>query len=242
MKLKDTVIVITGASSGLGKTLALLLAKEGAKLALVARSQKNLQQLKKEIIQSGGIAELFVCDIQDVAQVKKTIKAVIQTFQTIDILINNAGIWTDNSLEEKHPERRKIAFDTNALGSIQCTYEVLPLFKKNNAGYIFNVISTAGASDTPAGDNSFWLTYGATKWALTGFTKDLRTSLQKTSIKVSSFFPGGFESNLYESAAIDQSHNQPWMMKTADIAEIILFALTRPSDVLMEKIVVTKVF
>lgn len=242
MKLKNKVIIVTGASQGLGKVLAIQLAQEGAKVALVARSRALLIQVKKEIIQAGGQAEVFICDIRDLPQIKKTMTAIVKKFQHIDILINNAGIWTDNELEVKQPERRKLAFDTNALGNIQFTDEVLPLFKSQNSGYIFNVISSAGASDVPAGDNRFWQTYGATKWAMTGFTNALRSSLIDTNIKVTGFFPGGFESNLYENADRPDAHTQPWMMKTADIADIIVFALTRPSDVLMEKIVVTKMF
>ena len=75
---------------------------------------------------------------------------------------------------------------------------------------------------------------------MVGYTQALRESLRDTNIKVIQYFPGGFESNLYENAGRENSHNQPWMMKTEDVAEIILFALTRPKDVYMEKIVVSK--
>src|SRR5207302_2027127 len=102
--------------------------------------------------------------------------------------------------------------------------------------------STSGIEDTTARDNQYWQTYGATKWAMTGFTNALRDSLQKKNIKVTGFFPGGFDSNLYENAGRPDAHNQPWMMTTEDIADIIQFVLTRPSDVLIEKIVVTKMF
>ena len=109
-----------------------------------------------------------------------------------------------------------------------------------NQGYIFNVISTAGALNTPSVNNSLWKTYGATKWAMTGFTKALRDSLKDTKIKISAFHPGGFESMLYEKAKRLNSHSQPWMMKTSDVADIVVFALTRPDDVLVESITVTK--
>jgi NADP-dependent 3-hydroxy acid dehydrogenase YdfG len=174
-------------------------------------------------------------------EVKKTVSSILKDFKSIDILINNAGIWTDEELEEKNPELRKIVLETNALGNIQFTYEVLPHFQKKNAGYIFNVISTAGASDTPAGNNVLWKTYGASKWAMTGFTKALREGLQGTKIKVTAFHPAGFESMLYEKAKRLNAHKQPWMMKTDDVAEVVVFALTRPDDVMMEKIFVNKV-
>jgi uncharacterized protein len=241
MSIKDKVIIITGASSGLGATLAEKVAIEGAKVALVARSKEKLEKVKQNIESNGGVAVISICDIRELSQVQKTVKDIISRFGQIDILVNNAGIWTDDDLEKGNPARRKEAFEINALGNIQFTDEVLPYFMDKNSGYIFNVISTSGVADIPAGNNRDWQTYGATKWAMTGFTKTLRDKLQGTKIKVTGFFPGGFESNLYEKAGIQNPHNQPWMMKTEDVADVIVFALTRPSDVLMERIIVTKI-
>lgn len=241
MSIKNKVVVITGASSGLGAALVEKVAADGAKVALVSRSKEKLEKVKQAIGSAGGEAEVFVCDIRDFSQVQKTVEDIIFHFGKIDILVNNAGIWTDDELEKERPELRKEAFETNALGNIQFTDEVLPYFIKKNSGYIFNVISTSGVADIPAGDNKNWQTYGATKWAMTGFTKTLMDKLQGTKIKVTGFFPGGFESDLYESAGRQNPHNQPWMMKTEDVVDIIVFALTRPSDVLMERIIVTKI-
>lgn len=239
MKLIDKVIIITGASSGLGETLAYKITEVGAKVALVARSKEKLENVRKRIIKKGGIAEYFVCDITELKQVKKTTRKIIQKFRTIDILVNNAGIWTDENLEKDNPLLRKKALETNTLGNIQFTYEVLPILKKQKFGYIFNVISTAGTESSSSG-NLLWKTYGATKWAMTGFTKALIDELKNSKIKITSFYPGGFESSLYENAGRPNPHNQPWMMKTEDVADIIVFALTRPNDVLMEKIIVCK--
>ena len=77
---------------------------------------------------------------------------------------------------------------------------------------------------------------------MTGFTNALQIELAETNIKVTGFFPGGFDSNIFENAEMTDAHDQPWMMKTEDVADIIVFALTRPDDMLMEKIVVTKKF
>ncbi|PIV09836.1 hypothetical protein COS31_00515 [Candidatus Roizmanbacteria bacterium CG02_land_8_20_14_3_00_36_15] len=240
MKLKNKVIVITGSGSGLGKCLASKVAREGASVALVARTEKELKEVKKQIEKDAGTAEYFICDIRDLSQIKRTVKKIFQQFKNVDILINNAGIWSDDELEKKDPERRKLTLETNILGNINFTYQFLPYFKKRNQGYIFNVISSAGYESTSS-SNVFWKTYGASKWAMTGFTKAVRDELQKTKIKVTGFFPGGFDSMLYEKSKRPYSHNQPWMMKTDDVADIIVFALTRPDDVLMERIVVSKI-
>lgn len=240
MKLTNKVIVITGAGSGLGREVAVKAAKEGATIALISRTEKELKEVKETIMKNGGKAAYFICDVRDVKVVKETIHNILNNYKHIDILVNNAGIWTDEELEKKDPQRRKTALETNTLGTINFTYEVLPYFKEKNKGYIFNVISTAGASDTPAGNNVRWKTYGASKWALTGFTKALREDLVGTKVKVTAFHPGGFDSMLYEKAKRPDAHKQPWMMKTSDVTDIIIFALTRPDDVLMEKIIVTK--
>ena len=225
----------------MGKSLAVKVAALGAKVVLIARNEKELKQVKEEIQNKKGIAEYYICDIAKLDQVRKTLKKIFNKFKQIDILVNNAGIWTDENLEIKKPERRKKVFENNVLGHINFTNEIMPYFKKRNEGYIFNVISTSGIGDIPSGNNVLWKTYGATKWAMTGFTKAVRDELKDTKIKVTGFHPGGFDSMLYEKAKRSNPHNQPWMMKTDDVADIIVFTLTRPKDVLMERIIVTKI-
>jgi len=237
MKLENKVIVITGSSQGLGEALAYQAAKEGAKIALVARTESLLKKVKNKIQKKGRQAEYFVCDIRNWKEVKETVKKILEQFKKIDILVNNAGVWTDEEMEKKNPERRKVALEINTLGHIHFTKEVLPSMKKKNKGYIFNIISNAAVADH---NNAPFQTYGAAKWAMAGFTKSLRDSLKNTKIKVSGFYPGGIDTNLYENAGRVDAHNQPWMMKKEDVAEIIIFALTRPSDVLMERLVITK--
>src|SRR3989344_3088665 len=239
MNLKDKVVLITGSNQGLGKALAKKLAERGSKVILIARRENLLKEVKDEIVKSGGVANYFVCDIRDGKEVKQTIKEVVNKYRNIDILVNNAGVWTDDELEQKKPESRKNAFETNVLGQIQVTEEVLPHLNKEES-LIFNTISTAGVPDLPSGNNLLWKSYGASKWGMVGYTQALRESLRETNTQVIQYFPGGFESNLYENAGRENPHNQPWMMNTEDVVDIILFALTRPKDVYIEKIVVSK--
>ncbi len=238
--LKNKVIVITGASQGLGEEIAYLVADEGAKVALVARNEDLLNKVQMKIQRNGGKAKIFVCDIRVQHEIEETVAIIEEELGTIDILVNNAGIWTDDELEHTKSDLRRQAFDTNALGNINFTCQILPKMKKRNEGYIFNVVSTAGFNGIPEGNNVYWKVYGATKWALTGFTKSLREELAETGIKVTGFFPGGFDSNLYENAQRESPHKQPWMMKTKDVAAVVLFALTRPADVCLSEIVVVK--
>lgn len=237
MKLKDKVVVITGASQGLGECLAYKLASEKARVILVARTEKLLKKVENKIEKEGGNAGYFVCDIRNLSQIKKTVGKIKDKFGKVDVLVNNAGVWTDEDLEMKSPELRRNAFETNALGHINFTYEILPLLKKRKSSHIVNVISGAGVSSA---DNTFWKTYGATKWAMVGFSKAMRETLRDTKVKLTEFLPGAFESNLYENVGRSKPHKQPWMMKTENVADIIVFALTRPDDVYMESIHVSK--
>lgn len=240
MKLKDKIVVITGSNQGLGAMISKKIASEGARVILIARRENLLKSVQTEIVKNGGFADYFVCDIRNPKQVKDTVKSILQKYKEVDVLINNAGVWTDDELEKTRLELRENAFKTNVFGHINVTEELLPYLKRKDESVVFNVISTAGVSDIPSGNNTLWKSYGASKYGMVGYTQALRESLRDSSVKVVQYFPGGFESNLYENAGRDNPHNQPWMMKTEDVAEIILFALTRPKDVYIEKIVVSK--
>ncbi|KKP70097.1 hypothetical protein A2X44_00035 [candidate division CPR3 bacterium GWF2_35_18] len=237
MNLKNKVVIITGASQGLGKAIAYKLSHEGAKIALVARTEKLLMEVKNRIVNSGGVAEYFICDISNNQQIEKTVQDILNKLGKIDILVNNAGVWTDENLEKEHPEYRKRAFEVNTLGHINFTYTVLPHFQDQNSGHIFNVISNAGLLEK---DNVRWKSYAATKHAMTGFTKSLRDSLAKTKIQVTGFFPGGIDTNLYENVGRQDAHNQPWMMKAEDVADCVAFVLNRPNDVYVESLIISK--
>lgn len=240
MDLAKKSILITGAAQGLGKQLAKKLAKKNARIILLDKNKKKLAKTAGEISKIGKTADYFVCDIRENDSIKNSISSVLQQHKTIDILINNAGIWTDDELEKSDPDRRLDVLKTNILGQIQITETLLPHLKKQERSTIFNIISSAGVLGIPAGDNSNWKTYGASKWGLTGYTHALRDSLRDTNIKVVQFFPGGFESNLYEGAGRTDPHDQPWMMKASDVADIVLFTLSRPDDVYIEQLTVSK--
>jgi len=233
-------VLITGATHGLGKVLAEKIASGGGKLILVARNQGLLEKVKQEIQKSGAVqAATYACDVRNIDAVH-VVMAEIMKAHDIDVLINNAGIWTEDELEADHPELRRAALETNTIAHVEITEALLPHFRKKNSGHIFNVISASGASDSPSGDNSSWRAYGASKWAMRGYTNALLSLLKDTKIKVTGFYPGGFDSNIFETAGNKDAHDQPWMMNIGDVADVALFTLTRPADVLMETVVVTK--
>jgi ribitol 2-dehydrogenase len=232
-------VVVTGAASGLGRCLAHQLGDLGCRLALVDADAERLQHVADAI----GSAEAYACDIADLDAVAATFAAIAERFDgALEVLVNNAGIWTDDEIEARDPDRRRTAFLVNALGPIQVTEAALPLIRASaQPGQVLNVISSSGASDTTANDNRRWSTYGATKSALAGWTTTLTAQLAPEAIKVSGVFPGGFESGMYESAgSADEHHDAVWMMRTEDVADVLVFVLTRPVDVQVERLLVTK--
>ncbi len=235
--MKDKIVVITGASEGLGKASAIKLAAEGAQVVLIAHNPDELQEVAKKI---GGKASFYVCDVSLPEQIQQTVEKILNDLGHVDILINNAGVWTDEELEKTNPALRRRVFEVNTLGTIEFVKALEPHFREQNSAHILNVISTGGTNDTSSGDNTLWQSYGASKWALAGFTRALKDSLDGTGVKVTGFYPGGFESSLYDKAGRPNPHDQPWMMRTEDVADALIFCLTRPADVLVEKLVVTK--
>lgn len=232
MDITNKVVVITGASKGLGRELAIQLARENVKLALIARSEKELKELKTEN------TDYYLCDVTDERQVLDTFKRIHDKYDHIDILVNNAGIWHEGKLEDHTSEVTQKLFDVIVLGTISCTKAVLPYMKAQKSGQILNVISVGGL-ETP-GSYGPYSVYTAAKFAVTGFTKSMVEELKESGIKVMGFYPGGMNTELFRSAGLDYSDNEDWMMDKKDIAEIIMFILKRPADVLMDQVVIHK--
>lgn len=232
--LSGKIILVTGASTGLGKALALRLAEEKARLVLHARSAAKLQDVVNEISAKGGTASCFACDITDVGQTRHAAEYITEGYGKIDILINNAGIWYEGPTESHPKEKILEMFQVNAIGVIYMTQEMLPLMRAQQSGQILNLISVAGVE--PAAN---WGVYTATKHAVHGFTESLKLELLGTGIQVLGFYPGGMDTDLFESSGFPKG-NAPWMMKKEDVAEIITFMLKQPDDIAMGRVEVRK--
>lgn len=234
LDLTDKVILITGASTGLGKALALRLAKEKTKLVLHARTASKLQEVTTKIKEEGGTCSCFTCDVTDIQQMKHAVTYVEEAYGRIDILVNNAGIWHEGSTE-LHPKDKILEMlKVNCAGVMFMTQEVLPIMKKQGEGQIFNIVSLAGVE--PAAN---WGIYTATKYAVRGFTDSLKLELAGSGIKVLGFYPGGMNTDLFDASGFPKG-NAPWMMNKDDIAEIITFILKQPGDIAMDHVEVRK--
>lgn len=202
MELENKVIIITGASRGLGKETALHLSRLGAKVVLVARSEGQLKDVQGEINAITGDAPLTVrCDISSTEDVSIMAAKVKEKYGKVDVLVNNAGFATYRKSENLSNQEMQKHFEVNFFGAYYCIKALLPLIKQNGSGYILNIGSLF--SQVALAENSV---YAATKFALAGFTEGLRLEMKPFGIGVGLFLPGPMDTsfqNIREESAVN---------------------------------------
>ncbi len=185
-KLKDKVVLITGASSGFGEDAAFLFAKEGCKVVLAARRIDRLQELAAKIQAEGGEAMAVPVDILNRDDIENMVQTTLDLYGKIDILFNNAGIGRVAWFEDHTPERDiDVLIQVNLTGLMQVTRSVLPHMIARRKGHIINMISVAGLISAP-----LITSYSASKAGARAFTDALRREVVPLGIKVSGVYPG----------------------------------------------------
>jgi short-subunit dehydrogenase len=179
-EIRDKVVIVTGASSGIGRATSLALARRGARLALVARRQAHLIQLQQDIQKFGASAEILVLDLQLASNVKAMIEFVYESFGRIDVLINNAGFGYFGTVEETTPAIAREIFELNFEAPVLASQLVIPIMRAQKSGHIINVSSIAGKRGLPLSG-----IYCATKFALNGITEAMRIEVHSAGIHVS---------------------------------------------------------
>ncbi|QOY36006.2 SDR family NAD(P)-dependent oxidoreductase [Anaerobacillus isosaccharinicus] len=227
MNLQNKIIVITGASSGIGLTLALDVAKKGGTPVLLARSTDKLQRASAEILKVTGIvAPFYTLDVSDNEAVLKTFAHILEKHTRVDVLINNAGYAIFDTFIEAKLEDIKGMFDVNVFGLIACTKAVLPAMLKKNSGHIINIASQAGKLATPKSS-----VYSATKHAVLAITNSLRMELMDTSIFVSAVNPGPIKTPFFDRADVTGNYTknvEKLMLEPAFVSEKILQLIDKP--------------
>src|SRR3990167_6865073 len=187
MNLKDKIVLITGASSGIGEACAEILAAEGARLILTARRIDRLEQLAKKLVEKYQCAcAPYFLDVRDNASVSAFFNGLPSQWKSIDVLINNAGLaLSTDPIQQGIVENWDIMIDTNIKGLLYISREVLPGMIARNSGHIVNLGSVAGQDCYPNGN-----VYSATKHAVRAITKSMRLDLAGTPIRVSEIAPG----------------------------------------------------
>ena len=193
MNFKNKIVVITGASSGIGEAAAEQFAKRGANLVLVARRKEKLEQVEQKLSKYSIKTLIQVCDVSDKQQVKQMSEKVIETFSKIDILVNNAGFVIYGKVEELSIEDIESQMKTNYFGTINCTKHFLPYFLKQNSGHMINVASVGGSFGVPG-----IASYCATKFAMLGFSEGLHHELHGTNVGVTVVSPIMVRTSLFD--------------------------------------------
>ena len=187
--LHGKVVLITGASSGFGEDAARLFAKEGCKVVLAARRLEKLQALAADIQNEGGEALAIPVDINEPAEIEVMVQTVLDLYEKIDILFNNAGFGGMGWFEDLEPERHiETLVRVNLIGTMLVTRAVLPDMLERREGHIINMSSIAGLIASP-----LITTYSASKYGVRAFTDALRREVAPLGVKVSGIYPGPAE-------------------------------------------------
>jgi short-subunit dehydrogenase len=226
-KLTDKVVIITGASSGIGAEVALQAAQKGAVPVLLARSLDKLETVRDRIKEQTNISPyIYRLNVSDTKNVQSVFEAIKHELKTIDILVNNAGFGLFDYFADVKMEDVESMFSVNVTGLMACTKMVLPTMIENNRGHIMNIASQAGKIPTPKST-----VYSATKHAVLGFTNGLRMEVADNNIYVTSVNPGPINTNFFHIA--DQSGDyaknvQKFMLQPDTVAKKIVKAMEHP--------------
>lgn len=197
MQLKNKRILLTGATGGIGKHIALMLARKGANLALVGRHAGKLEELANEIINKGGNAKTIVADFELAGTAEKVAAEAQHKLGGIDVLINNAAILDFIQFEDQSPERIAQMIQTNVTAPIQLTHAVLPKFKATGQGHFVIVGSILGSLGFP-----YYASYCASKFAVHGFSQALRRELIDSNIGVTYIAPRGVNTSMNDATTL----------------------------------------
>jgi NADP-dependent 3-hydroxy acid dehydrogenase YdfG len=223
------VFVITGASSGVGRSCALFFAQKGNTVCVLARRTDALQQLEHENPDS---IFAYGCDITDKHQVWQTFAAIEKHHKSIDVLINNAGVvnspddpWDGATVDS--------IIDTNLKGTMYCTYAALPSMQNQKQGSIFNVAYIAGVDISESGNSGM---YAASKYGVVAFGDSLGRAVRKDGILITTLCPGGINTPLWNEEN-PYPFDKDEMIRPEEIADLIDYVLRQPRRTIFKNII-----
>lgn len=217
--LSDKNALVTGAGKGLGRAIAIALAKEGVNVALLARTSSDLQEVADEIEDLGVKAVMVTADVSSIESVNAAVKDVLSCLGSIDILINNAGTASFGKFLELEPEEWERIIRVNLLGAYYTTRAVLPGMIEQQSGDIINISSTAGQRGA-----ALTSAYSASKFGLIGLSESLMQEVRKHNIRVSSLTPSTIATDLSIELKLTDG-NPEKVMQPEDFAEFVISQL-----------------
>ncbi len=240
--LRDKIVFITGASSGIGASCGRAFAAQGAKVLLCARRLERIQSLADELQKEHGVAaHAFQLDVRDQPSVEKAIATLPPEWEAIEVLVNNAGLSRGlDKLHEGKLQDWEEMIDTNVKGLLYVSRAVIPGMVKRGAGHIINLGSIAGHEVYPGGN-----VYCATKFAVRALSQGLRIDLLGTPLRVSNVEPGMVETEFSlvrfhgDEARADKVYAGITPLSPDDIADMIVYCATRPPHVNIVEMLIT---
>jgi NADP-dependent 3-hydroxy acid dehydrogenase YdfG len=229
--IEGKVVVITGASSGLGEATARLLSAQGASVVLGARRAERIQALADDLTGSGGKALAIPTDVTDHDQVQRLVDAAVQTYGRIDVMINNAGLMPQSPLERRKIDDWNRMIDVNIKGVLYGIAAALPYMQQQKAGHIINVSSVAGHKVRPGG-----AVYAATKHAVLALSEGLRMEVKPYNIRTTVISPGAVATELTNSITepdIAENFRKSYeiAIPAESFARAVAFAMSQPEEV-----------
>ena len=237
--VSDKVVVITGASSGLGESIAKLLASQGAKVVLGARRKDRIDAVVKEISTAGGKAIGFAADVTNRAELEALVKGAVDSFGSVDVMVNNAGVMPIAPIQLLKVEEWDLQIDVNIKGVLYGVAAVLPQMQKQKSGHIINLASVFGIKVFAPGGT----VYSATKSAVRALTEGLRVELHSENIRCTMISPGAIETELQNgssdpsSAKLVKELYKKVAISADSVARAVLYAIEQPPDVEIDEVV-----
>jgi 3-oxoacyl-[acyl-carrier protein] reductase len=234
----NTVAVISGASSGIGRAAALVLAERGVRLALLARSEGGLSKVADEARGRGASdAAYFICDVRDEAAVDRAVASTLERFGRIDVLINSAGLSLNGEVDGYSLEDWRAVIDTNLTGTFLACRAVAPAMKRQGGGQIINISSGAGRNGIKE-----MAAYCASKFGVIGFTESFALEVRNQNIRVSALLPGSVATDFSRVAKRDRtaspcgSREIGYSMSAEEVASVIAAMLEQPMQAWMSEV------
>ena len=236
--IADKVVVITGASSGLGASTAKLLARHGAKVVLGARRKDRIDAVVQEIAAAGGTAIGFAADVTKRADVEALIQGAVDRFGRVDVLVNNAGIMAIAPIQLLKVEEWDRQIDVNIRGVLYGVAAALPHMQQQQSGHIINLASVTGIKVFAPGGT----VYSATKFAVRALTEGLRMELHAANIRCTMISPGAIASELQDGSSDPSSATfvkefYKIAIPADAVARAVLYAIAQPADVEIDEVV-----
>lgn len=232
--LKDKVVVITGASRGLGRELAVEFAKSGARVIATGRSKEGLLSLIGEIekFDQKAVVVAYNVDVTKKKDVDDLAEKVMQLpYKSIDIWVNNAGVFCRGPIENATEEEIKRTFETNVYGMIYGVQSAVKYMKPKKSGHIINILSTSGLIG-----RSEQAIYVSSKWAMRGVHESLKQELDPFGIRVTAIFPGGMKTNLFDGYDVKTGE----FMDPNEVAKAIVYTASLKSPISPTEIVLQR--